>query len=134
MLQVIAMKETFIMATFMDKENLYIVMAAITRFLSHRFQLIGIGRIYQARNQQGDRSHISCSRWKKEWSWCKSMAKWKSVVFSLNVELYPFRYEGEWLNDVIHGKGVLQKVEGGKYRGEFWNGVRTGVGSEVSSS
>lgn len=41
------------------------------------------------------------------------------------------RYEGEWLDDVIHGKGVLQKVEGGKYRGEFWNGMRSGIGSEV---
>ena len=32
---------------------------------------------------------------------------------------------------MMHGKGVLQKVEGGKYRGEFWNGLRSGVGSEV---
>jgi hypothetical protein len=44
---------------------------------------------------------------------------------------YP-RYEGDWIDDVMHGKGVLQKVEGGKYRGEFWNGLRGGVGSEVS--
>lgn len=31
---------------------------------------------------------------------------------------------------MMHGRGVLQKVEGGKYRGEFWNGLRSGVGSE----
>lgn len=34
---------------------------------------------------------------------------------------------------MMHGKGVLQKVEGGKYRGEFWNGLRSGVGSEVEN-
>lgn len=65
------------------------------------------------------------------------MDKWQSVSssYSFFVDsflLTDFRYEGEWVDDFIHGKGVLQKVEGGKYRGEFWNGLRGGVGSEVN--
>ena len=32
----------------------------------------------------------------------------------------------------MHGSGVLQKIEGGKYVGEFWNGSKHGVGTEVS--
>jgi hypothetical protein len=31
----------------------------------------------------------------------------------------------------MHGGGVLQKVEGGKYKGQFWNGMKHGVGTEV---
>jgi hypothetical protein len=41
------------------------------------------------------------------------------------------RYEGLWVDDNMHGSGVLQKVEGGKYKGQFWNGMKHGVGTEV---
>ena len=40
-------------------------------------------------------------------------------------------YSGAWKNDEMTGKGTLTKREGGKYEGDFINGVREGEGSET---
>lgn len=37
-------------------------------------------------------------------------------------------YEGEFLNDKKHGKGVLVWREGGKYEGEFQMDMKNGEG------
>ena len=38
------------------------------------------------------------------------------------------RYEGEWRDDRMHGRGTLRKIEGGEYKGQFFNGMRHGIG------
>ena len=34
------------------------------------------------------------------------------------------RYEGQWVEDKMHGNGLLQNQEGAKYEGAFRNGLR----------
>lgn len=34
------------------------------------------------------------------------------------------RYEGQWVEDKMHGNGMLQNREGAKYEGAFYNGLR----------
>lgn len=34
------------------------------------------------------------------------------------------RYEGQWVEDKMHGNGMLQNQEGAKYEGAFRNGLR----------
>jgi len=38
------------------------------------------------------------------------------------------KYEGNWKNNLMHGKGTYLKPDGFKYEGEFKNGIRTGFG------
>ncbi|KAM3127088.1 hypothetical protein pb186bvf_020824 [Paramecium bursaria] len=42
-----------------------------------------------------------------------------------------FRYEGEWLNGVKHGRGVLKMNDGSYYEGQFQNGEIEGDGRFV---
>jgi hypothetical protein len=37
-------------------------------------------------------------------------------------------YEGEWMNDVRHGKGYERYSNGNKYEGDFINGKAHGKG------
>lgn len=41
------------------------------------------------------------------------------------------QYEGQWLNDFKHGKGVQKYVEGGEYKGEFAKGYEHGHGTRT---
>ncbi|RKX73857.1 MAG: phosphatidylinositol-4-phosphate 5-kinase, partial [Spirochaetes bacterium] len=36
------------------------------------------------------------------------------------------RYEGEWRNGLMHGRGIFYIAHGGRYEGEFKNGRATG--------
>jgi len=38
------------------------------------------------------------------------------------------RYEGEFKNDKLHGKGILYKADGNRYEGTFENGKQHGNG------
>jgi len=38
------------------------------------------------------------------------------------------KYEGNWKNDLMHGKGTYYYPNGNKYEGEFKNGRKTGFG------
>ena len=43
-------------------------------------------------------------------------------------------YEGDWLNDLRHGKGIfICNKNCAKYEGEFLNDERNGIGFETSS-
>mgnify|MGYP001810716255 CR=1 FL=1 len=42
-----------------------------------------------------------------------------------------FRYEGEWLNGVKHGRGILRMNDGSYYEGQFYNGEIEGDGRFV---
>ena len=50
--------------------------------------------------------------------------------FGLRVFTNGARYLGSWVDDIMHGHGVLTQADGGKYEGQFFNGYRQGPGRE----
>lgn len=45
-----------------------------------------------------------------------------------------YEYNGEWKNDVPHGKGKEKFENGSYYEGEFFHGVKSGLGHYVCHS
>lgn len=41
-------------------------------------------------------------------------------------------YEGEWINNRFHGKGILHSSDGGRYDGRFDNGAKEGYGVQYN--
>ncbi|KAJ1408755.1 hypothetical protein B484DRAFT_336834, partial [Ochromonadaceae sp. CCMP2298] len=37
------------------------------------------------------------------------------------------RYEGQWVEDKMHGTGAVTNRQGAKYEGQFYNGLKGGM-------
>ena len=52
------------------------------------------------------------------------------IIMELGKEVYKIiRYEGDWLEDKQHGKGVEIWPDGARYEGEYIDGKKQGIGS-----
>ena len=52
---------------------------------------------------------------------------WNNCVGTSNLDRET-KYEGEWKNGAMHGKGIVTSADGGKYEGEWKNGNYDGYG------
>ena len=51
--------------------------------------------------------------------------------FGIRVWCNGNKYEGQWADDRMEGRGVITKAEGGQYEGDIWQGMRHGSGTEL---
>ena len=42
-------------------------------------------------------------------------------------------FQGEWLNDMLHGVGIYRHMEGDVYTGQFYENDMHGIGSLVAA-
>mmetsp|Transcript_28230 Transcript_28230/g.62535 ORF Transcript_28230/g.62535 Transcript_28230/m.62535 type:complete len:300 (-) Transcript_28230:97-996(-) len=50
--------------------------------------------------------------------------------FGVRVWTNGLRYEGQWVEDKMHGTGAVTNRQGAKYEGQFYNGLKTGEAKE----